>query len=329
MIHRVVYVLSCGDSSFYPEQCLMSLHTLKKFNSDISACVVMDEQTLHFLTKPQYDALGQCADIISIPIPSEFGTERLRSRYMKTSLRSLVNGDFVFLDCDTLICRPFTDSDFCDIMIGMVADLNAPLPLSNLGVLQKCQKAGFTSLQGAPYFNSGFFFVKDNPVTHHFFDIWHQLWQESVRNGITFDQPALCEANRRLGFPIKVVSGIWNCQIKFKESRRFLRDAIVLHYFAANGSAGYSLQEEALLKKIRIDGIDSVVDSILSGSAEAITAFFCQKTDSALRFLGTEMFSIFSEDSPTFRIAERFAGFIRKMKQVGRSFWGGRNDTEL
>ena len=90
MLFKVVYVLSYGNSGFYPEQCLMSLHTLKKHNPDISACVVIDEQTSHNLAKTQYDALSQYADIITSSVPSDFNTEKLRSRYLKTSLRSIV-----------------------------------------------------------------------------------------------------------------------------------------------------------------------------------------------------------------------------------------------
>ena len=323
MCFTVVYVLSCGNSGFYPEQCLMSLHTLKKYNPDISVCVVIDEQTSLVLAKTQYDAIYQYADIITRPVPSEFNTEKLRSRYLKTSLRRIVCGDFVFLDCDTIVCRPFTKSDLKNTVIGMIADLNAPLPLSDPGALMKCQNAGFPDLQGVPYFNSGFFYVKDDPACYHFFDTWHMLWRESTQRGCSFDQPALCETNKRLGFPIQELPGEWNCQIKYPNSRLSLSRAFVLHYFSADGLSSRSFHEDYLLKRVKYNGIDDTVAAILSSSVAALAAFFGQQTDAALRYLGSDLFSVYSEDKPSYVIAERIAVALSKMKQKGRElFWG-------
>lgn len=315
----VVFVLSCGGSGYYPEQCLLSLHTLRKFNPDLPAHVLIDCMTHDCLKGNRLDALASYAEILKIDVPPEFNTDTLRSRYLKTSIRNRISGDFIFLDCDTIVCRPFSLTDFNDVAIGMVADLNAPLLLTDENTIRKCQNAGFPDFSGLPYFNSGFFFVKDVPIAYRLFEFWHQLWCNSVQNGCSFDQPALCEANRQLGFPIKEVSGTWNCQIHFKESRRFLNNASVLHYFAG-GTVQPPMQEEALFKRVRASGIDSDVDFILSGSNDALTAFFCQKTDQVLRFLGTDLFSVFSEDIRTFRRAERFATIIRKIKQAGHTF---------
>lgn len=324
MHFKVVYVLSYGNSGFYPEQCLMSLHSLKKHNPNISAYVVIDEQTSHNLAKTQYDALCQYADIITRSVPSDFNTEKHRSRYLKTSLRSIVGGDFVFLDCDTIVCRPFTKSDFKNAVIGMIADLNAPLPLSNPDVLKKCQNAGFSDLQGSPYFNSGFFFVKDDPIAYRFFDIWHQLWRESTQRGCSFDQPALCETNKQLGFPIQELPGEWNCQIKYPNSRFSLSNAFVLHYFSSDGQSSHSFHEDYLLKRVKDYGLDDTVMEVLSNSAVALAAFFGQQTDAALRYLSSDMFSVYSEDKTTYVFVEKIAVALRRMKQKGRKLFFGR-----
>lgn len=312
----VVFVLSCGVSGYYPEQCLLSLHTLRKFNPDLPAHVLIDCMTHDCLKGKRLDALARYAEILTIDVPPEFNTDKLRSRYLKTSVRNRISGDFLFLDCDTLVCRSFSFEAFKDVVIGMVADLNGALSLSDENTLRKCQDAGFSDFSGLPYFNSGFFFVKDDPLSYQLFEAWHQLWRESVLRGCASDQPALCEANRRLGFPIKAIDGSWNCQVHFQESRRFLQDAFVLHYFAADGSAQRPLQEEELLKRVRAVGVDAVVDSILSGSTNALAAFFCQKTEMALRFLGTDLFSVFTEDARSFQLAERIAVILRKIKQT-------------
>jgi hypothetical protein len=96
---------------------------------------------------------------------------------------------------------------------------------------------------------------------------------------------------------------------------RFLRDAVVLHYFAADGSARRPFHEEELLRRVRDNGIDSTVEAVLNSSVDALAAFFSQKSDNVLRFLGTDMFSVFIEDRPTFRFAERIARRIQRMKR--------------
>ncbi len=293
----------------------MSLHTLRKHNPDISAYVVIDHITLDCLKGKRLDALSHYAEILSFDTPSEYNTEKLRSRFLKTSVRKLVPGDFLFLDCDTLVCRSFSFEDFKDTDIGMVADLNALLPLSDENVFNKCKNAGFSNLLGSPYYNSGVAFVKDSPVAFRFFELWHHLWRESVKNGCVYDQPALSEANRQLGYPISEISGKWNCQIKYAESYQFLRKAIVLHYFTADGFSQRPFHEEELLKRVRDYGIDSLVADIIDNSNDAVATFFSQKSDNVLRFLGTEMFNVFVEDYPTFRFAETIAKFINRIKR--------------
>ena len=293
----------------------MSLFTLRKHNPEIRVYFVTDTRTCLFLSGHILDTLGSYAEVISLDVPPEFNTEQLCSRYLKTSVRKLISGDFIFLDCDTIVCRPFSLDDFKGIDIGMVADLNISLPLSDEKTLLKCKNAGFPDLQGVPYYNSGFFFVKDVPFAYRFFETWHQLWRESILRGCFYDQPALCETNRQLGFPIQELSGKWNCQIKFSGSLRCLNDAIVLHYFAADGSANRSFHVEELLRRVRDNGIDSTVEVILNSSSEALSAFFCQQSDSVLRFIGTEMFNVYSEDYSTFRLAERLAKVVRRVKK--------------
>lgn len=321
---RAVYILTSDFSGYYPEQCLMSLYTLRKHNPDTSTLVVTDTQTRECLNGSRLDALAHYAEVISFDTPPEYNTVKLRSRFLKTSLRKLVPGDFLFLDCDTLVCRSFSFEEFKDADIGMVADLNAALPLSNEYTVSKCKGAGFPNLKGSPYFNSGVIFVKDAPLAFKFYETWHQLWRESVQNGCTSDQPALCEANRRLGGIVDEIPGSWNCQIQFSESLRYLHHASVLHYFAGDGVSQHSFHEEALLKHIQNNGIDSVVDSVLSGSIEALTAFFRQKSASLLRYLGSDMFSIYTEDPAVFRFVERLSTILRQLKRTGSKIFSGK-----
>lgn len=319
---RVVYVLCCNELGHYPEQCLMSLYTLRKHNPDIRAFVIIDRDTHDCLKGKRLDALARYAEILIFDVPAEYNTEKLRSRYLKTSVRNYISGDFVFLDCDTIVCRPFSTTDFKDVIIGMVADLNGTLLLSDENTLRTCRNAGFPSCLGLPYFNSGVIFVKDAPVSFRLFETWHKLWRESVQNGCVSDQPALCEANRILGGVITELHGRWNCQFKAQTGAAFIPKAIILHYFSPTSSEATPFQiNELFLRISRTGTIDPVVGSILSGKPEHLAIFWEQKTDSALRFLGSPMFRVFVEDSPVYRFSSRFADFIYRWKHSLRNLF--------
>lgn len=62
---KTVYALCCNDSGYYPEQCLMSLHALKKHNSDTPAHVIIDNLTNNCLKGKRLDALASYAEILT------------------------------------------------------------------------------------------------------------------------------------------------------------------------------------------------------------------------------------------------------------------------
>ena len=66
------------------------------------------------------------------------------------------------------------------------------------------------------------------------------------------------------------------------------------------------------------NGLDDTVMAVLSSSTMALAAFFGQQTEAVLRYLSSDMFSVYSEDKPTYVLAERIAVALRRMKQKVR-----------
>jgi hypothetical protein len=159
-----------------------------------------------------------------------------RSRWLKTSMRQHISGDFLFIDCDTIIACDLKNISKIGIELGAVLDIHLPLQKrfkkneekKNIH-LERDKKLGFTTAIDY-YFNSGVILCKDTPANHKFFDLWHQLWKSSAEKGVLEDQPSFSQTNLTLNNQIKEINGVWNCQI-VKSGIRYVPFAKIIHYY--------------------------------------------------------------------------------------------------
>jgi hypothetical protein len=183
----------------------------------------MDEDTHRRLIRENSPILKEAHPVV-VPIPNGYSSTQ-RSRYLKTSLREIISGDFIFLDTDTVIAGPLgeVDSFQCDI---------AAVWESHNGEIFKKQTEpnDWEKLFSVKQFNTGVLYVKDTATTHLFFQQWHENWKYCVSRGCHFDQPGFRKAYAESGIEIEQMSGIWNCQVTRATSAPFIDDAKVLHY---------------------------------------------------------------------------------------------------
>jgi hypothetical protein len=180
-------------------------------------------------------------DIIVVDIPKRFGKEQC-SRYLKTSLRQYIKGDYLFIDVDTIICDSLSEIDKFDVEIGAVPDCHRNLQ----------------------YYNSGVMYSKDTSTVHKLYDLWHELWLEDVQNGNSKDQHSLDLANRRLGNVIATIPDIWNCQIRMGGAD-FRDKAKIVHYSTSfKFSPKFKIEQERSLLMLREnDMVDKNIDFII------------------------------------------------------------------
>lgn len=237
---KIVYAFVSDASDTYLEQLILSAYSARFYNCDASLIMVTDSITERAFKIGWRSSITQYFDdIIIVDTPVDY-TKMQRSRYIKTNLRHYVKGDYVFLDCDTIVCHSLSELDTINEDIALVADLNGDLNLVDVHTIKRCEEAGFGGMEGFPYYNSGVMYVKDTPLAHRFYEEWYRQWRFADHHGVSLDQPALCKANEIQGFVLKELPGKWNCQVNFLGGK--LADiAIVLHY--AGGSNKKALQE--------------------------------------------------------------------------------------
>lgn len=288
---KIVYVLVSQESDYYYEMLLLSLYSLRLYHpkGDAEVEVVMDEDTHRRLVDKKVEMLNEVTTIV-VDIPTEYSIMQ-RSRYLKTKLRQLVKGDFLYLDCDTLVCGKLDEIDKVDADIAMVSDANGELNERIPYAKELCEKAGFYNLEGNPYFNGGVIFTRDTSAASFFFSDWHLLWLEGLKKGVSQDQPALCKVNTDYNYLVQELNGIWNCQEGCKDAFRYVNRAKLLHYFT-----NFSKRELVLflLQQIKESGkIDNSVIRIAQKPREIGHSFFTMPRKKILTFILSEQLYIF------------------------------------
>ncbi len=250
---KIVYAVISGTDDYYLEQLIFSIMSLKRYNPTAYIEVVTDDATKRSLTEWRA-ILCQMVDYLNIvDMPQGFNKMK-RSRYIKTNLRLLTKGDYLFLDTDTVICGSLASVDGFKGDLMMVADCNDNLYLQDNLIISRCDIIGFMDMSGKSYYNSGVMLVKDSAVCHDFYRAWYSNWLQSVARGVNLDQPALNFTNHQFGDVVQELPGRWNCQVFFY-GLNCLYKSNVIHY-AGGGNNERMLD---IYRTIRNDGYHSKV----------------------------------------------------------------------
>ena len=252
---KLLYVLTCAPDATYIEQALISIWSARYHNPGAYIILLVDDLTNILLVDNRAEILQYISEKIVIPFNDSQATMMYRSRFIKTQVRHLVKGDFLFIDCDTIITQSLDNIDEFDCEIGAILE-------SHLKVNQFCNALYHStkdalSLVGVDidneqyYFSSGVLYVRDTERTRKLYQLWHQYWLEGNQKGLKIDQPALAKANKTNGYVIKQIPDTYNC-ILFTQPP-FLRSSFILHIAAYNNPS--FLFTDKVLNYVRKNGL--------------------------------------------------------------------------
>ena len=121
---KYVYVLTSSEKDYFYEQCLISVVSLKKYHPDSEIVILADDITTSGL-KGFRSGIKEYALIKEVQCDTAHN-QKVRSRLLKTSVRHLVKGDFLYIDLDTVIAGSLEGIERClenmTESIGMVLD---------------------------------------------------------------------------------------------------------------------------------------------------------------------------------------------------------------
>ena len=210
---KFVYSFISGKDDYYLEQLIFSILSLRRYNPTAYVEVLTDDETKRSLTEWRsilYELID-CLNIVDIPRHLD---KMKRSRYIKTKLRLLTKGDYLFLDTDTVICGKLSSIEDYTEHIMMVADCNDSLYLKDSQIINRCEIIGFKDMAGRPYYNSGVMRVKDSVAI--------AFTEHGIQIGLILCRKALVWINRHL--ILQTMSLVMTC-------RNYLEDGTVRCFF--------------------------------------------------------------------------------------------------
>lgn len=230
---QIVYVVTFSEDNYCFEQALLSICSARIYHPDADILVVTGPVSGTRIDGWRKRALEEYhCQVLVADVPETFDMVE-RSRFLKTNLRELVEGDYLFIDTDTIICRPLYEvtenkGDVCAVLDRHVRwHENEYIIFAD----QRFKQAGFHIANGESYFNSGVMYVRDTPVAHEFYQEWSALWRTTLDKGIYFDQLSMHQANVNCGHVIREMDGKWNCQLGGL-FLNYLHRAYIIHYYA-------------------------------------------------------------------------------------------------
>ena len=257
MIYSIVYVLISNVNDLYFEQALISIYSLKLKNPSAKVILLCDKDTQESLNiNNRNEILKYLTEIKGISIPKDL-TQKQKSRWLKTSMRKYIKGNFLFIDCDTIITDKLEDNIEVPSCISAVYDSHTTLYENAFrkDLIKRGLKININLEHEKEYFNSGVLYVKDTPEAYSFFELWHKNWIEGLSKGVDFDQPTLAKTNIQMNHIITKLNDCYNCQIY--NGAAFLSNAKVIHYFGGSAKKNnpYAFTNNQYLLDIKKNGL--------------------------------------------------------------------------
>lgn len=232
---KYLYVCVSSSEDCYLEQAFASIVTLKAKVPSAFVSLLVDRDT----EKSLVGGREKIKDIIDEFKAFDFASgvsKKVRSRLLKTNMRNLIGGDFLFIDTDTFIFQDLTELEKLPASFAGVQDKHCPLSKNDqVHTLSLSKKLLWNSpdfVNEETFINSGVLLVRDSTENRNFFKDWNNEYQKWEKKGISQDMPSLALVNYRHNHCISEIDGSWNCQLE--SGAQFFRSAKIFHYFASH-----------------------------------------------------------------------------------------------
>jgi hypothetical protein len=183
----ICFVLAAKDLGLYADMGAVAVLAVRRLHPQARTVLVTDEPTARAIDHGNH-ALG---NIVSEIIVQPTGTDDpiVSSRHLRTVLRQLVKGDYLYLDNDAIAVRPLDRGwpKVGDLALARDRNERGITPTA-LPIIEKLRAKLGWEFQPDHYLNAGVIFVRDSPAAHAFYTEWHRRWQQTLSLGIWQDQ---------------------------------------------------------------------------------------------------------------------------------------------
>ena len=291
---KIVYVLVSTERDIYLEQAYISMLSLRHHVPNAHIVLLVDDQTNSSFVGTRKDKIQLVDELVKVDLPGNL-TAQQRSRMLKTSVRNLVDGDFLFVDCDTIITKSLEEIDSCAYDMAACQDSHSPFvknPYRDL-CLRHGKILDWPIEKELVYFNSGVIYVKDNQKTREFYQKWNEIWQDGAHKGVNMDQPSFAKTNYLMGHIVQILGDVWNCELK--HGMKFLKDAKVVHYLCTNTDSSplFIMNSKSELLKVKNGEINPVINRCFDDPFLGLTQVSQLVCGDDLYYLGSFLYNFF------------------------------------
>jgi hypothetical protein len=246
-VGRVVYVLATEGRDYHSATAQISVESIRISNPSLRVVVVADALSGRALKNSCHPILNEIDELVICDTPE--GNNEYRSRHIKTRLRNIIEGPFLFIDSDTLVRGDLSpifslDTDIAAAANGSRDEFSEQLFWIDARIIASMK----WPLSKRTYLNSGVLFYNDTANAKRFASLWHQKWLEAAAEQGNRDQPAMHAALLDAQPRLSILPHRFNAA--FKVTPRVAEDAIIWHYCGSHEVSTY---------------FDSFVERILRG----------------------------------------------------------------
>lgn len=324
---KLLYVIVSNERDIYLEQGYVSMFSAKMQMPECHITILTDVKSSETFKGLRKEETKYADEIIAIDLDPNLPAQK-RSRLLKTNARNYVDGDFLFIDCDTIIVKDLSSIDNNGSILSACWDTHSDFahnPYRSY-CIQHAKLLGIDISNEKVYFNSGVILVKDNEFTRNFYKRWNENYLKGYEKGVSMDQPALEVTNIEFDYPIQKLDPEWNCELK--HGIRYLKDANIVHYLCTNPSRSndkqfFLLNEKDTFLKVKETGtitseIIEVIKDPFKGIAEVTHCFAGKEID----FFNTRTYLYFITqflDKGNAMPMERLFSLYSKIKGICKS----------
>lgn len=225
---KLVYCLTSSGGDLYEAMTRVSLATVRLTNPSAHIEIACDEQSYQALQASDSHLFREADAVHGFPTPE--GPPTFRNRFVKTQLRLLLSGPFLFLDSDTVVRKPLSALQHVHGDLAAAPNHSA----DSLSEQIWCEDQANLDAMGwsirEPYVNGGVIWYQDTPGAHRFAQAWHRNWLANVeRTRRLRDQPALNYSLVETNAQMAVLDHCWNAQVEIAPKKA--KDANVWHMY--------------------------------------------------------------------------------------------------
>ncbi|MEI6137651.1 MAG: putative nucleotide-diphospho-sugar transferase [Mariniphaga sp.] len=228
-MHHVVFAITSKGYDIYSAMTRVAIASIRLTNPQFLITVACDNESNIALTKIGHPLL-KMVDHWKV-VETLQGEDSFRNRFVKTSLRSVISGPFLFLDSDILVRGDLSPIFQINADIAGARNHSRQTLIEQIWVKdQEILDAMNWQVSDKVYINGGVIFYNDNPKVYLFAETWHKKWLESYNiHKRHRDQPALNSSLFECQLKMNILEDKYNAQIK--TSVKSAWDAKLWHYY--------------------------------------------------------------------------------------------------